>query len=207
MEPEAPRFNYDVFLSFRGSDTRQGFASVLYDHMVKAGIRVFKDDGELKAGDKIETVLEAINNSEICVPIFSKNFASSKWCLEEVKRMVHLEKAICPVFYGVSVEDVKLKTQTYNKIMQKLETNNEQNMDEWKDALKAATDFKGKILGNQRYVQCSFNFIIEMENLLLRSYRIPILQFSQPSPLIKKTNQQKNESLTGKFVVLDCPLF
>lgn len=152
MDLEAPQIDYDVFLSFRGPDTRQGFTDVLYAHMVRAGIRVFRDNDELMVGDQIKTILQAINNSQLCVPIFSETFASSKWCLREVKRMVRLNKAIVPIFCNVSSDDVKLKTQTYQAFMEEHETKyGRKRVEKWKDALKAAAQFKGQEVLNQRY--------------------------------------------------------
>lgn len=152
MEEEAYRNDYDVFLSFRGLDTRQGFTDVLYQYMVSAGIRVFRDDDELVIGDKIETILLAINGSQICVPIFSENFASSKWCLREVRRMVRLKKEIVPVFYKVSPNDVKLKTDTYCKFMAEHEMKyGKKRVEKWKDALRASAQLKGRELSNKRY--------------------------------------------------------
>ncbi|XP_039165761.1 disease resistance protein RUN1-like [Eucalyptus grandis] len=70
---------YQVFLNFRGFDTRHGFTDFLYNHLVDVGIRVFRDDDELNIGEVIgENLVSAINNSIIYIPIFSKNYASSK---------------------------------------------------------------------------------------------------------------------------------
>ncbi|KAI6693200.1 hypothetical protein NL676_020910 [Syzygium grande] len=55
--------HYDVFLSFKGTDTRRAFTDVLYDNLVDAGVLVFRDDYELRIGEKLSTELqEAIEN-------------------------------------------------------------------------------------------------------------------------------------------------
>lgn len=116
---------YEVFLSFRGPDTRLTITDCLYEAMIRAGIRAFKDDPELRVGEEIGgSLLEAINNSKIYIPIFSINHASSKWCLRELAHMVECikrrsrdadEKVILPIFYDVDVDDVKLKTDYIRK--------------------------------------------------------------------------------------------
>ncbi|PKI46193.1 hypothetical protein CRG98_033451 [Punica granatum] len=84
-----PGTTYEVFLSFRGPDTRQGFTDVLYHALIGAGIHVFRDDEEIRRGEDIgEEILTAIEESRIFVPIFSKTYASSKWCLVELAKMV-----------------------------------------------------------------------------------------------------------------------
>ncbi|PKI77194.1 hypothetical protein CRG98_002404 [Punica granatum] len=69
---------YQVFLSFRGPDARQGITDVLYYAIIDAGIRVFRDDEEIQKGEDIgEEILRAIEESRIFVPIFSINYAST----------------------------------------------------------------------------------------------------------------------------------
>ncbi|KAK4802050.1 hypothetical protein SAY86_000253 [Trapa natans] len=120
--------------------------------MVRAGLRVFRDDDELAVGDKIDAILDAISKSEICVPVFSETFPESKWCLREVKRMVDFNKTIVPIFHKVSVDDVKLKTPRYDEFMKKhQQTSPKEKVDEWKAALRAATENKGRVLLNEGY--------------------------------------------------------
>ena len=73
---------YEVFLSFRGEDTRANFTSHLYSALRNVGITVFKDDVELPRGNHVKTeLLEAIGSSKIAIIIFSREYAGSKWCL------------------------------------------------------------------------------------------------------------------------------
>ncbi|OWM83099.1 hypothetical protein CDL15_Pgr011781 [Punica granatum] len=136
---------YEVFLSFRGPDTRQGLTDVLYDYMDTAGIRVFRDDDELAPGDKITNILPAIKNSELCIPIFSKTFADSSWCLREVERMVELKKEIVPIFYQVSPNDVKLNTELFQKQLKGHEKKYEKGqVEKWEEALRSIAKIKGR---------------------------------------------------------------
>ncbi|KAF8035686.1 hypothetical protein BT93_C1651 [Corymbia citriodora subsp. variegata] len=143
---------YDVFLSFRGSDTRLNFTDCLYCSLIRAGIHVFLDSEELELGEKINEVLNAMNKSQIYIPIFSKNFTSSIWCLREVKHMVerHSEsngkKKIIPIFYDVKTDDVKLRTNLYKKAIlkhKKMKKLASKEVQQWESALKTV----GKIIG------------------------------------------------------------
>lgn len=49
-EKQAETCDDDVFMSFRGVDTRDRFTDVLYHKMIDAGIRVSMDEDELTAG-------------------------------------------------------------------------------------------------------------------------------------------------------------
>ncbi|XP_056162244.1 disease resistance protein L6-like isoform X2 [Syzygium oleosum] len=141
--------DYEVFLSFRGPDTRLTVTDSLYAAMIRAGIHVFKDDEELRVGEEIGgELMRAISNSKIYVPIFSKDYASSKWCLRELAYMVEHrkreEKAILPIFYEVDASDVKLKTGSYGKALQKHERESGEDVaKQWEEALREVAGIKG----------------------------------------------------------------
>lgn len=80
---------FKVFLNFRGPDTRLNFANCLYYSMDGARIRVFRDDKEIRKGEVIRGKLErTIKSSIIYMPIFSRNYVSSAWCLRELAYMM-----------------------------------------------------------------------------------------------------------------------
>ncbi|KAM7516030.1 hypothetical protein LguiA_005613 [Lonicera macranthoides] len=59
---------YQVFLSFRGKDTRKNFTDHLYTALVQAGIHTFKDEHELQRGKNIANELhKAIEESKIAL--------------------------------------------------------------------------------------------------------------------------------------------
>ncbi|XP_048133353.1 TMV resistance protein N-like [Rhodamnia argentea] len=153
---------YDVFLSFRGPDTRNGFTSCLYHRLRDAGIRVFLDNEELRVGKEIHgELLNALDKSRIYIPIFSKGYANSSWCLREVAHMVECtspsdeKKEILPIFYDVNSDDVKLKTKLYRKAMPKHKKKfGSEELKRWENALVEVArikgwDLKGKGQGEQ----------------------------------------------------------
>ncbi|KAG5053998.1 hypothetical protein JHK85_006508 [Glycine max] len=88
MSNDIPRIKYDVFVSFRGSDIRLGFLSHLSKAFHQKQIHAFVDD-KLQRGDEIsQSLLEAIEGSSISLIIFSEDYASSRWCLEELVKIV-----------------------------------------------------------------------------------------------------------------------
>lgn len=103
---------YDVFLSFRGPDTRRNFISFLYNDLVRKNIRTFIDDRELEFGQRISSeLLLAIEKSRFAVVVVSKNYAESSWCLDELVKIMDLvEKGliiVIPIFYGVDPSHVR----------------------------------------------------------------------------------------------------
>ncbi|XP_031382653.1 TMV resistance protein N-like isoform X2 [Punica granatum] len=159
-DSEASVSDYEVFLSFRGPDSRQGLADVLYSDMRTAGIRVFRDDDELDIGDEIGKILPAIESSKICVPIFSSTFAASAWCLREVERMVELKKKIMPIFYTATPDDVKLRTELFKKELREHEKQRgEEQVKKWGEALKVVARIKGREVKTTGFAEFSTLFV------------------------------------------------
>ena len=114
-----------MFLSFRGEDTRATFTSHLYSALRNAGITVFKDDTELPRGNHIKTeLLHAIGSSKIAIIIFSREYAASKWCLEELSLIMELYKSngqvVLPVFYEVDPTEIRKQTSSFGEAFQDL---------------------------------------------------------------------------------------
>ncbi|KAM7511757.1 hypothetical protein LguiB_010632 [Lonicera macranthoides] len=140
---------YEVFLSFCGSDTRKGFTDFLYTFLRIAGVCTFRDNEELRVGEEIgPELLEAIKQSKISVPIFSKNYAYSKWCMLELVQMVECKtnegQKIFPIFYDVEPYDVRHQTGSYEKAFRQHKKNLDKKIvQQWKDALKMVGKLKG----------------------------------------------------------------
>ncbi|XP_042491908.1 TMV resistance protein N-like isoform X2 [Macadamia integrifolia] len=142
-------WSYDVFLSFRGEDTRNTFTGHLYNALDDAGIHTFKDDEQLCTGEEIgPELLSAIEESRISIPIFSKNYASSKWCLNELVKIVECSKTmnqlVLPIFYDVDPSDVRNFTGSYAEALRKHNNSFHQMIiEQWKEALREVGGLTG----------------------------------------------------------------
>jgi len=149
--PSSSKFRWDVFLSFRGVDTRNNFIDHLYTSLVQEGIRAFQDEEKLPRGETISAgLLNAIKESRIFIVVFSKNFASSCWCLDElVEIMSHREttgRTLLPIFYHIKPSDVRSLTGTFAEAFAMHEEqfhNNINKVDKWKNAFTKAADYPG----------------------------------------------------------------
>ncbi|XP_030440936.2 TMV resistance protein N-like [Syzygium oleosum] len=138
-----PEKIYDVFLSFRGADVRKTFLGHLYKALDQNGIYTFRDSEELRKGDHISTTLmKAIEESCIAVIIFSEDYASSWWCLEEVARIMECKEqkklTVLPVFYDVDPREVRGGRESYRRALAKHESTFGKDSEEvkrWKKAL------------------------------------------------------------------------
>ncbi|KAM5585586.1 disease resistance protein RUN1-like [Rosa sericea] len=114
-------YKYDVFLNFRGEDTRTTFTSHLYTALRNKGIKTFIDNG-LKRGEVISRALfKAINESRISVIVFSENYAASTWCLDELVEILECRESkgqmVRPIFYKVKPSDVRHLRGTFGEAL------------------------------------------------------------------------------------------
>jgi hypothetical protein len=119
-------FSYDVFISFRGTDTRFGFTGNLYKALSNKGIRTFIDEKDLQKGDYITpSLLKNIEDSRIAIIVFSENYAASSFCLDELVHIIHYFKArsrlVLPIFYGIEPSHVRYHTGSYGEALDKHE--------------------------------------------------------------------------------------
>ncbi|KAJ8774349.1 hypothetical protein K2173_011598 [Erythroxylum novogranatense] len=150
------KWNYEVFLSFRGEDTRKNFTDHLYAALVQAGIRTFRDDDELPRGKRIfSQLVKAIHESRISIVVFSKEYASSRWCLDElveiVKCMNTNAQAVLPIFYNVDPSDVRKQTGSYGEAFDKHEVRFKEEpkrVSRWREVLEEVGNLSGWDLQN-----------------------------------------------------------
>ena len=142
------RWKYDVFLSFRGEDTRAGFTTYLYKALEQKGINTFMDD-KLPRGEEISAeLLKTIEESMILVIVFSKSYQSSKWCLDELVKILECRgnygQIVIPVFYGVDPSVVRHQIGCYaNSFAKHVQRFKQSLVQRWKDSLKEAADISG----------------------------------------------------------------
>ncbi|PON38145.1 TIR-NBS-LRR-like protein [Trema orientale] len=141
---------YDVFLSFRGEDTRNNFTSHLYDALCREKILAYIDDN-LERGEEISsTLLTTIAESRLSIVILSKSYASSRWCLDELVHIMECkeerEHIVLPVFYGVDPSDVRNQKGIYADAFFKHEEcfkDLPNRVQEWRKVLTAAANLSG----------------------------------------------------------------
>ncbi|CAI9284458.1 unnamed protein product [Lactuca saligna] len=144
-------FKYDVFLSFRGEDTRRSFVDHLYYALQQNGIHTYKDDERINKGKKIsDDLIGSIEDSKLYIIVFSKNYASSTWCLDELVKIMECHKTnehtAYPVFYDVEPSEVRRQSGAVEKAFADHE--NEEAAEKWRGALKEAADLAGWELKN-----------------------------------------------------------
>ncbi|XP_039155703.1 TMV resistance protein N-like [Eucalyptus grandis] len=129
------KWPYDVFINFRGEDVRSGFVADLHSCLSHGGINAYIDSVDLRRGDEIKSALtKAIKESRIAVLVFSENYASSRWCLDELVKVMECRR------------DEKQRRESYSEALASYEKElgkDSERVKEWRQALNEAGNLSG----------------------------------------------------------------
>ncbi|TQD93881.1 hypothetical protein C1H46_020495 [Malus baccata] len=145
-----PQWKYEVFINFRGEDTRKGFVSHLYRALRQKTINTFIDAEELGKGDRLSELLTAIRESRLSIIVFSQDYASSTWCLKELVEILKckdtMDQIVLPIFYEVDPSDVRKLKRKFAEAFDQHDHDSNAEMEEaqsWRAALTTATSLSG----------------------------------------------------------------
>ncbi|XP_062011733.1 probable disease resistance protein At4g27220 [Rosa rugosa] len=148
-ESSAPRRKYDVFLSFRGVDTRRTTASSIYHELQKRDIKTFMDDTGLETGEPISpSLLTAIKESCSAIVVLSPNYASSSWCLHELAMIIECMEdknmIVLPIFYGIDPSVVRYQKSSFAEALTRHEERlGVEAVNRWRAALTKVANLSG----------------------------------------------------------------
>ncbi|KAM2101059.1 hypothetical protein TB1_027522 [Malus domestica] len=142
--------DWDVFLNFRGEDTRSTFICHLYKALVQNSIKTFIDVEKLRKGNDLSQLLTEISDSRLSVVVFSQNYASSTWCLKELVQILQCmdqkKQIVLPIFYRVEPSQVRKIEGSFEEAFSEHEHDPNADMEEvqrWRSALKRAANLIG----------------------------------------------------------------
>ncbi|KAK2971704.1 hypothetical protein RJ640_003998, partial [Escallonia rubra] len=204
---------YHVFLSFSGEDIRKTFLDHLYTALVGADFHTFRDNDELDRAGNIKAGLEkAIQQSRSSIVVFSENYASSKWCLDELVMIVERHRrtsefVLLPVFYHVEPSHVRNQTGSLAAAFAGHEEwFPKERIRGWREALKEVADLAGMNIKNQADGH-EAKFIQEIVKEIEKTVILPVLDL--PSNLVGMDSRVKdidswlqNGSSDGEIMVL-----
>ncbi|XP_039059057.1 TMV resistance protein N-like [Hibiscus syriacus] len=174
------RKKYDVFLSFRGEDTRKNFTDHLYDALNRSGIITFRDDPKMDAGEEIAPQLfRAIQQSWCSVIVFSGTYAFSSWCLEELAEIVKQKNEkghkVFPIFYDVNPSDLRKQKEKVEEAFAKHAERYKEDKEKilrWRNALTQVANIKGWHLNNRHESEFIGDIVRKISAKLYQTYPI-----------------------------------
>nr|AXU93650.1 RPP4/RPP5-like protein [Arabidopsis thaliana] len=144
---------YDVFPSFSGVDVRKTFLSHLIEALDRRSINTFMDHGIVRSCIIADELISAIREARISIVIFSENYASSTWCLNELVEIHKCyekgDQMVIPVFYGVDTSEVRKQIGEFGDVFKKTcEDKPEDQKRRWVKALTDISNLAGEDLRN-----------------------------------------------------------
>ncbi len=97
---------WDVFLS-HASEDKEAVVVPLAESLMRAGLKVWLDQFELKVGDSLrEKIDQGLSESRFGIVVLSENFLNKRWAKKELNGLYALEdddraKVILPIWHGV----------------------------------------------------------------------------------------------------------
>ncbi|KAL6270359.1 hypothetical protein ACE6H2_027270 [Prunus campanulata] len=200
--PSTNSWKYDVFLCFRGADTRYSFTDHLHSSLLRRGINTFMDDDQLEKGQNISQIIfQAIEGSRISIIIFSENYASSTWCLEELAKIIEYKNSqdqiVIPVYHNVDPADVRNQRGWFGEAFARHEIRFKENLEmveRWRAALTQAADLAGMDFNN--YGRES-KFIHEIIEEISRQLNCAYLTYETNYPVEIDSRTQEINDLLG----------
>ncbi|KAH1115679.1 hypothetical protein J1N35_009057 [Gossypium stocksii] len=168
----------DDFIFFFNGNVRnfaiyaQKFHGSSLHSLVHLGIQTFRDDEEMERGNNIKDEIEKaiLHHSKISIVVFSKNYAASTWCLNELVMILEHKKSskhiVLPVFYDVEPSQVKNQTGSYAEAFTQHEQNFESDtnmIQRWRNALKEVADIGGMVLQDRYESQFIQDIVKEVQ--------------------------------------------
>ncbi|KAJ4723817.1 putative disease resistance protein (TIR-NBS-LRR class) [Melia azedarach] len=207
-----PQIKHDVFLSFRGEDTRYNFTSHLYSSFCEKQIQTFIDN-QLPRGDEISpSLLNTIEASNISVVIFSERYASSGWCLDELVKIIECRnmhgQIVIPIFYCVDPSDVRNQSGVFGEFFSELKQRSQKRLDKlhsWRNALIEAANIAGF---HYSVIRAEFEskFIKEITESILKRLEDKFESYDENhligvEPRIKEIESQLRIGSTGVYTI------
>ncbi|GLJ45673.1 hypothetical protein SUGI_0961330 [Cryptomeria japonica] len=122
---------FDVFINHRGPDVKQTLALKLHKSLTDLGLKAFLDSEETQLGEIFPcTIHDAICSSSVHIAIFSKSYADSEWCLDELDLMLQTKCSFA-------------KHEEKGRYLSKLK--------QWKESLRTASFFSGYELNEHNH--------------------------------------------------------
>ena len=141
-------YEYDVYLSFRGEDTRYNFTGHLYHALRDNGLNTFLDDDIGPGEQNFAELCKGCESSRTSVIVLSQKYAFSSRCLNELVMILEQKEKndqwVLPIFYHVNPSEVRKQLGNFDSINITFSDRfGEEKVKRWKEALTKVANLSG----------------------------------------------------------------
>nr|XP_017234331.1 PREDICTED: disease resistance protein RLM3-like isoform X2 [Daucus carota subsp. sativus]XP_017234333.1 PREDICTED: disease resistance protein RLM3-like isoform X2 [Daucus carota subsp. sativus]XP_017234334.1 PREDICTED: disease resistance protein RLM3-like isoform X2 [Daucus carota subsp. sativus]XP_017234335.1 PREDICTED: disease resistance protein RLM3-like isoform X2 [Daucus carota subsp. sativus] len=166
------------------------------------------DKTDIRVGDEVSlTIKEGIRNSMSAIIVFSKNYADSTWCLDELVLILERNRNsryfILPIFYEVEIRDIRHQLGNYGLALEKHKARHNDKIEKWREALVEVSNIFGEhVEGLQStFIQNTVKLFRErlaakFPECRLPTQQVPVLQGSSSS-----SSSSRHESSEDKIIL------
>ncbi|TYI08200.1 hypothetical protein ES332_A10G282400v1 [Gossypium tomentosum] len=167
------RLKHQVFLSFRGEDTRLNFTAHLLKALKDTGMNVFFDEETLEKGEQLSQALSrAIAASNLSIIVLSVDYASSKSCLAELSDIMRRKDTqghiVLPIFYHVDPSDVRNLGGSFKKSFNGHGSNRLPQVQRWKTAFAEVGKLKGWHIEGGKFDRPETEYIMDIVEYVIK---------------------------------------
>ncbi|KAB2063960.1 hypothetical protein ES319_A10G255300v1 [Gossypium barbadense] len=167
------RLKHQVFLSFRGEDTRLNFTAHLLKALKETGMNVFFDEETLEKGEQLSQALSrAIAASNLSIIVLSVDYASSKSCLAELSDIMRRKDTqghiVLPIFYHVDPSDVRNLGGSFKKSFNGHGSNRLPQVQRWKTAFAEVGKLKGWHIEGGKFDRPETEYIMDIVEYVIK---------------------------------------
>ncbi|XP_052116124.1 disease resistance protein RPP13 [Arachis duranensis] len=206
---------YDVFLNFRGEDSRFAFTDYLYHGLADVKkLQVFRDDPGLQLGDKITILMEAIKRSRIHIVVMSENYVSSRWCLLELQQMLKLsddgkKRPVIPIFLYVEPSEVRFSDKSKEAMEKHEKRYGKDTADAWTSALNEVCSRSGEhtfpVPKTQKYETEVIGKIVEQVSATLQQIKQQLNRFDSQFEVVESLLNLESCDTVGVVGIYEDP--
>ncbi|KAK8577120.1 hypothetical protein V6N13_122115 [Hibiscus sabdariffa] len=167
---------HQVFLSFRGEDTRLNFTAFLLEKLKATGMNVFFDEDTLEKGELLSPALsQGIAASNLSIILLSPDYASSKSCLAELSEIMHHKATrghiVLPIFYHVDPSHVRNLGGSFKKSFYDHESKRLHQVQRWKTAFAEVGKLKGWHIEGGKFDKPEPDYIKDIVGYVIKKAR------------------------------------
>ncbi|KAH7404207.1 hypothetical protein KP509_15G015600, partial [Ceratopteris richardii] len=137
---------YDVFICYRGSDTKRNIVSILRGVLESKGIKCFVDYAIESGAELLSGMIQGIWKSRLQIIVLSQGFGRSRLCLDALVEIMNIEapvRRVLPVFYEVEPCVVRHQKRASPYDLSAVEGSTREDRKRWGKALHQLSHLKG----------------------------------------------------------------